>query len=50
MTLQELQRRWRLTNLITGGLLVATNRTSLLAGERGLVLDEARREIRRHAT
>ena len=27
--------RWWLTNLITGGLLLATNRTSPLAGERG---------------
>jgi hypothetical protein len=27
-------RRWRLINLITGGLLLATNRTSLLAAER----------------
>jgi len=27
-------RRWRLANLITGGLLLATNMTSPLAGER----------------
>jgi hypothetical protein len=27
-------RRWRLTNLITGGLLLASNRTSPLAAER----------------